>query len=198
VLVVWILFALLASLLLLLAIPVDLAFSVQRQEGRQEGRGTLGWLFGLVRLPLGKPKMRAQAKPARLKIKRRHRKRGGGARRIMAMFRIEGFGWRLLRLARDLLRRIHIRELSLEIRLGLDDPADTGRLWSVVGPLAAMLALPSVTRVAIEPEFSTEALEVDGKGHIRIIPVQLLLVILLFVLSPTTLRALYSMGEKAR
>ena len=196
-LIVWILFALLASLLLLLAIPVDLAFSVQRQEGRQEGRGSLGWLFGLVRLPLGKPKMRAQAMPARLKIKRRHRKRGG-ARRIMAMFRIEGFGWRLLRLARDLLRRIHIRELSLEIRLGLGDPADTGRLWSLVGPLAAMLALPSVTRVAIEPEFTAEALEIDGKGHIRIIPIQLLLVILVFVLSPTTLRALYTMGVEAR
>lgn len=195
--VVWILFALLAILLMLLAIPVDLAFSVQRHEGWQEGRGTLGWLFGLVRLRLGKAKLRAESKPERTKIKRRHHKRGG-ARRIMVMLRIEGFGWRLLRLARDLLRRIHIRELSLKIRLGLDDPADTGRLWAVVGPLAAMLALPPVTRVAIEPEFSTEALEVDGKGHIRIIPIQLLFVILVFLLSPTTLRALYTIGGEAR
>jgi hypothetical protein len=197
VLVVWILFALLASLLLLLAIPVDLAFSVQRCEGRQESRGTLGWLFGLVRVPLGKSKVRAETKLARPKVKRRKRKHGG-ARRMMVILRIEGFGWRVLRLARDLFQRIHIRELSLKMRLGLDDPADTGRLWAVVGPLAAMLVLPPVTRVVIEPEFSTEVLEVDGKGHIRIIPVQLLLVILLFVISPTTLRALYSMGVKAR
>lgn len=195
-LVIWILLALLVGLLVLLAIPVDLAFSVQRREGRQESRGTLGWLFGLVRLRLGKPKVRAQAKPARPKIKRRQRKRGG-ARRVMAMLRIEGFGWCLLRLARDLFRRIHIRELSLEVRLGLDDPADTGRLWAVVGPLAAMLVLPPVTRVAIEPEFTTETLEVDSKGHIRIIPLQLLFVIFVFLLSPTTLRALYTMVVEA-
>jgi hypothetical protein len=197
VLVVWILLALLASLLMLLAIPVDLAFCVQRHEGRQEGRGTLGWLFGLVQLRLGKSKVRAESKPARPKVKRHKRKRGG-ARRMMAMLRSEGFGWRLLRLARDLLQRIHIHELSLKVRLGLDDPADTGRLWAVIGPLAAMLTLPPVTRVAIEPEFATEAIEVDGKGHIRIIPIQLLFVILLFVLSPKTLRAMYSLGVKAR
>ena len=196
-LVVWTLFALVASLLILLAIPVDVAFSVQRHEGRQEGRGTLGWLFGLVRLRLGKPKVRVQAKSERTKVKRRHRK-VGSARRIMVMLRIEGFGWRLLRLARDLMRRIQIREFSLEIRLGLDDPADTGRLWAIVGPLAAMLALPPVARVAIEPEFTTDALEVNGNGHIRIIPIQLLFVILVFVLSPTTLRALHTMRVEAR
>jgi hypothetical protein len=61
-----------------------------------------------------------------------------------------------------------------------------------------MLALPSVTRVAIEPEFTTEALEVESRGHIRIIPIQLLIVILVFLLSPTTLRALYTMGVGAR
>jgi hypothetical protein len=104
----------------------------------------------------------------------------------------------LLRLGRDLLRRIYIRDLSMEVRLGLDDPADTGRLWAVVGPLAAILTLPPLTRVAIEPEFTSEALEVDGKGCIRIIPIQLLFVMLVFVLSPSTLRALRTMRAEAR
>jgi len=197
VLVVWIFIAFLASLLALLTVPVDMAFSIQRHDSRQEGSGTLGWLFGLVRLRLGKAKVRAQAKPECPNVKRRHRKRSG-ARRIMAMLRIEGFGWRLLRLAQDLLRCIHIHDLSLEVRLGLDDPADTGRLWAVVGPLAAILTLPPAIRVAIEPEFSSEALEVDGKGRIRIIPIQLLFVILVFALSPSMLRALYTMGVEAR
>ena len=196
-LVVWSLIALLASLLILLAIPVELAFSVQRREGRQEGRGTISWLFGLVRLQLGKSKGRAESKLLRPKAKRRQPKRSG-ARRIWAVVRIEGFGWRVLRLARDLIRRFHIFEISLNVRLGLDDPADTGRLWAVVGPLAAMLTLPPVACVAIEPEFSTETLEIDGKGHIRIIPIQLLFVILVFLLSLTTLRAMYSMGVARR
>jgi len=80
----------------------------------------------------------------------------------------------------------------MEVRLGLDDPADTGRLWAVVGPLAAILTLPVHARVAIEPEFACEALEVDGKGCIRIIPIRLLFVVLVFLLSPGTLRTLHA------
>lgn len=195
-LVVWTLLVLLAGLLIVLAIPVELAFSVQRYEGRQKSRGTLGWFFGLVRLNLGEPKVRVKAKSKRHETKRRHGRRSG-AHRLSAILRIEGFGWRLLRLGRDVLERIHIQELSLRIRLGLEDPADTGRLWAIVGPLAAILTLPPVARVTIQPEFTTEALELDGKGRIRIIPINLLFVVLVFLLSPMTLRALYSMGRKA-
>ena len=184
-LVAWVLIAFLA----LLAVPVDLAFSVQRQDGRQERGGTLAWLFGLVRLRLGKPKVRPRAKPDHARVEGRRRERGG-ARRIIAMLRSEGFAWRLLRLVRDLLRRIDIRDLRMDVRVGLDDPADTGRLWAIVGPFAAMLTLPPVARVAIEPEFTAETLEIDGKGRIRVVPIQLLFVLLVFVLSPSTLRAL--------
>jgi hypothetical protein len=194
---VWLLLACLAGLLALLAVPVDLAFSVQRHDGRQEGTGTLGWLFGLVRLRLGKPRVQVPATPERTKVRRRHHKRGS-ARRVMVMLRTEGFGWRLLRLAQDLLRHIYIRDLSMAVRLGLDDPADTGRLWGVVGPLAAILTLPHVTRIAIEPVFTSEVLEIDGSGDIRIIPIQLLFVILVFVLSPSTLRALRATRVEAR
>lgn len=196
-LVAWIVLAPLALLLALLAIPLDLDFSVQRREGRQQGHGTLGWLFGVVRLRLGNSKVRDRAQAERPRIKRRRHK-PGGAHRVIAMLRSEGFGRRLLKLARDLLRRIHIRELRLNLRLGLDDPADTGRLWAVLGPLAAMLALLPHAHVTIEPAFSAEAFEIDGHGHIRVIPIQLLFVILVFVLSPTTLRALRTMRSEAR
>ena len=196
-LVVWLLLALLAGLLLLLAVPVDLSFSLQRHEGRQEGSGILRWLFGLVRIRLGTPEVPARAQPERPKARQRQGRRGG-ARSMKAMLRVEGLGRRLLRLARDLLRRIHIRDLSLQVRLGLDDPADTGRLWAVVGPLAAILPLPPAARIAIEPQFAAEAFEVDGSGDIRIIPVQLLFVLLVFLLSPGTLRALYAARAAAR
>lgn len=196
-LIVWILLGCLATLLALLAVPVDLTFSVQRRDGRQEAGATLRWLFGLVRLRLGEPKARARATPERPKARRDRGKRGG-ARRVLAMFRIEGFGWRLLRLAQDLLRHIRIQSLAMEVRLGLDDPADTGRLWALIGTLAAILPVPPVARVAVEPEFTCEALEVDGEGRVRIIPIQLLFVMLVFVLSPGTLRALRTMRAAAR
>jgi hypothetical protein len=53
-------------------------------------------------------------------------------------------------------------------------------------------------RVAIEPEFAAEVFEVEGRGRIRLIPLQLLSVLLVFALSPTTLRALYAMRAAAR
>lgn len=195
-LAVWILIAVLASLLLLLAVPVDLAFSVQCREGRREGSGTLRWLFGLVRLDLGGPGVQAGARSESPKLARRRRKRAG-ARRVVAALRRKGFGRRVLKLARDLLRRVWIRYLDMDIRLGLDDPADTGRLWAVVGPLVAMLPLPPEASLAIEPEFAAEIFELDGEGRIRIIPLQVLLVLLVFFLSPGTLRVLYTMRAGA-
>jgi hypothetical protein len=196
VLAVWILLAVLASLLALLAVPLDLAFSLQRREGRQEASGTLRWLFGLVRVRLRRPRRRARGAPERTGAKR-GRRQGRGARRMMAMLRIDGFRTRLLRLARDLLRRIRVRDLSLRVRLGLDDPADTGRLWGVVGPLAAILPWPRDARVAVEPDFGGEALEIDGRGDIRVVPLQLLWAILVFALSPVTLRALRTARAEA-
>ncbi len=193
-LVVWILLALLAGLLALLAVPLELAFSVRREGVRREGRGSLRWLFGLVRVRLGGPGERVRAGPGR-PASRRPRRGGGGARRMLALVQVEGFGSRLLRLARDLFRRIRIQELSLRVRLGLDDPADTGRLWAVVGPLAA---LPGLRRVAIEPEFAAETFELDGRGRIRIVPLRLLSVLLRFALSPVTLRAVYAARAAAR
>jgi hypothetical protein len=196
VLVVWILLAVLTGLLALLAVPLDLTFSVQRHQGRQETSAILYWLFGLVRLRLGKPKARVRTTTKRPKAGQRRRKRGRG-HGMLAMLRSEGFGRRLLRLARDLLRRVHIHDLSMQVRLGLDDPADTGRLWAVVGPLSALLPLPPAARLAIEPDFTSEALDLNGKGRIRIIPIQLLFMFLGFVLSPTTLRALHTMRAEA-
>jgi len=193
VLIVWILAGCLACLLALLSIPVDLAFSLQRDAHRREARGTLSWFFGLARVDLGKSGAgQEEGKPASHSNKRRQRGRG---RRMSAFLRSEGCALRVLKLARDLLRRIHVRNFNLQLQLGLDDPADTGRLWAIVGPLAAMLTLLPSSRIAIEPEFTSAACDLDCNGDIRLIPIQLLSVVLLFVMSPVTLRQWYA-GRK--
>ncbi len=109
---------------------------------------------------------------------------------MLAMLQTEGFMGRLLQLARDLFRRIRIRDLSLDARLGLDDPADTGRLWGVVGSLAAMLPTSRAMRVSIQPDFAAEVFEYQGRGSISVIPIQVLVLLLAFALAPATLRAL--------
>ena len=192
--VVGILVGALVSLLVLLAIPVELTFAVRRHAGRGEGGGTLRWLFGLLRLRLESPGGwgRAKLKP---RERRGHRHPIGRTRWVTAALRVEGFRWRLMRLVRDLLRHVRVSHLSLEARLGLGDPADTGRLWAVVGPLAALLARPPVTYIAVEPEFFDETFEFEGEGRIRIVPLQLLFVALRFVLSPSSLRVLCAIEQ---
>ena len=188
----WLLLALLAGLLALLAIPVDLEFSLQRRGGRQTGGGTLRWLFGAVRVPLHP---RAKRRPPKHKGRERGR---SGARRVLSLLQTEGFGGRLLKLAQDLLRCIRVRNLSLDVRLGLDDPADTGRLWAVAGPLAAMLPLPPATRLTVVPDFATEVFEAEGQGRIRIVPIRCLAAILVFVLSSAAPHARRAPRPQAR
>ena len=114
------------------------------------------------------------------------------------MLSVEGFGRRLLRLARRLLASFRIQELELKARLGLDDPADTGRLWAVVGPLSALVAGSGIARIEVEPDFTSALLTFDGRGRIRLVPLRPLSLVLVFLLSPNTIRALHAMRRQAR
>jgi len=183
----WVLIPL--TLLALLAVPVDVAFSARRRE-RLNTRLSVRWLWGRVPLPVpegggGSP---------RRKRRNRHPKPGtpSRARRGLAMVRSEDFPRRVLRLFGDLARRVRVRRLELDLRLGLDDPADTGRLWGLIGPASAMLALPPPARIAITPEFAGSVLHLDAHGSVRIVPAALVAVMLAFLLSPITLRAMFA------
>lgn len=115
----------------------------------------------------------------------------------MGALSVEGFIGSVLTLVRRLLAAIHIRHLTVRARLGLDDPADTGRLWAVMGPVSALLALPKAARIDIEPDFADQVLMFTGDGHIRVVPLELLILVLVFLLSPKTLRAYWAMRPRA-
>ena len=192
----WALACLLLLLVVLLAIPVELKFDLRCWEGERQSSVALVLLFGAVRLPMGS---KARSKPEQPrkghKAKEGHRRSGPG--RILAMLQTEGFPGRVLQLAKDIFRRIHIGDLSLDARLGLGDPADTGRLWGVVGPLAVMLATSRAMQVSVQPVFAAEVFEYQGRGHLSVIPLQVLALFLAFALSPVTLRALRA-GKEGR
>lgn len=181
--------ALLVGVAALLAVPIDVVFAVQREE-KFQGHLTIGWLFGVVRIPL-RPAHR-RARPEKAKPGRADR----GPRRsvVSVVLRSEGFLARVLRLLGRLATRIYIRRLRLHVRLGLDDPADTGRLWGVVGPLAWAVPVPAGADVAIEPEFSGAVFRFDGEGAVRIVPIEILATVIAFALSPATWRALRARG----
>ena len=186
-----ILVALLAGVVALLAIPVDVVFTVQREE-KFHGRVTIGWFFGLVKIPI-RPQ-HGEARPAQSKKARRARDRTRRGPHVGAMLRSKGFLSRLLWLLRRLYRCLHIRCLRLHLLLGLDDPADTGRIWGMVGPLALAVPVPAGADVAIHPEFTGAAFRIDGEGAVRIVPIEVIATLFAFALSPVTLRALYALG----
>lgn len=174
--------AVILALALLLAVPVAVAFRLQRVEALG-GRITVRWLFGLVRFEFrvpgaGKPAP-ARARPG----KRGHR----GS--FPALLRQAAFRRRVYRLVKDLAAAAHPREVSLRIRLGLGDPADTGRLWAFVGPLNAATGNFRNVQMQIEPEFMDPTFEFHFAGRLLVIPLQLVALVLAFALSPASLRA---------
>ena len=111
----------------------------------------------------------------------------------MAAIRQAPFRRRMLRFVSDLWRTIHKKNVQLLVRLGLGDPADTGRLWAVLGPLSGMLARFRDIRVTIEPDFLDSTLEVDSSGTIRMIPLQIAIIVFGLLFSPPIWRGIMSM-----
>jgi hypothetical protein len=180
-----------AALVLLLAVPVDMGFEVHRRE-RTESRVRLGWLWGRVRVPVpvgGKGK-KAGRKPKRRRVRRPGRP--SSRRRALAMVRSPHFPRRVLRFVRNLLRRVRFTTLECSARLGLDDPADTGRLWGVLGPVSALLALPASARIELAPEFGGALFHLDARGEARVVPAAVLGTVLAFLVAPATLRAAWA------
>ena len=185
--------AVLAGLvLLLLAVPVDVSFGL---EGIEELRGqiAIGWLFGLVRFRIpvpraSKPPPEREAEPKVAKVRARPEARGRGTR-VLAVLRQAGFRQRVYRLAKRLVGAAHLQELRLRMRLGLGDPADTGRLWAVVGPLSAAAQNLRNAQVWIEPDFVDSVLEFKAHGRLVLVPLQVVVVAISFARSPPSIRA---------
>lgn len=185
-------------LIVLLAVPVGVDYRCDWQQGFR-GEASLQWLFGLVRLRLapsraGKPaggKKRAKAEPAS-KPKKARKKRD-----LLAALRQKAFRQRMLRFARDLWHAFRKRDLQLRIRVGLGDPADTGRLWALFGPLSGLLSNVEDASIELEPDFVDTVFELDSRGSVSVIPLQLLYLVLGLLLSPPFWRGMRRMRRAA-
>lgn len=183
---------LLLGFVAVLAVPIHVAF---RLEGVEAFNAQLGirCLFGLVRLRIDLPHVSeivgsAAAKPklGKRRAPGRARVRPGG---VVAVLRQPAFRERVRRFTGDLLRAAHINGLQFRLRLGLGDPADTGLLWAVVGPLNAVARDLLDADLRIEPEFLDPVFEFRAHGRAVVVPVQLLALAIGFALSPASVRA---------
>lgn len=182
----------LALLIALLAVPISVAFRLNRVTNT-EGVIHVRWLFGLVRVRIpvpgkAKPKPSHKARrtgfPAKPWRKDYVQKRDRGEQDAMALFRQPRFRNHVLKFIRDAWHATHARNLYLRLRIGLGDPADTGRLWAFMGPLAGLASNIKSATVRIEPEFVDPVLELDSHGQFRLLPLQFIALAIAFALSP--------------
>jgi hypothetical protein len=78
-----------------------------------------------------------------------------------------------LALLRGILGAFRLRRLTLAGRIGLDDPADTGRLWALIVALSHTLRGPS-RRIDLAPDFSGPCLDLEATGEIAVLPLRLI------------------------
>jgi len=190
---------LLLLVLVLLSIPITLQFIVSwPATGGNDIR--LGWAFGLVRVRVA-PGETKPAEPGQ----RQHKPRQGGKpkrsskakRNLLAVLKESKVRRRAIRFVNDLWRAVHKDKVRLCARVGLGDPADTGQLWAFLGPVAGVLSTVESASIVVQPEFLDPVLDVDARGRIRVIPLQMIGLVLALPFSPAfwlAMRRLRSTG----
>jgi hypothetical protein len=170
--------------LVLLVLPMELAFECVRKDGIA-GQVTIRLLFGWVDVRIPIRPGNGAPKPARSPEPKGNRRPA----RVLGMLRQAPFRQRLYRLVKDLGDAVRFHRLYLHLRLGLGDPADTGMLWAFIGPLSVMAKKVRNAEVLLEPDFMDAVFEFHAQGHLRLVPLQCILLVLGLVLSPASIRA---------
>jgi len=184
----WIIITLLsiiAVLILILCVPLELAFQVNI-PGKPRIRFKLLWIFGLVgREMVGRKKLEEKIVPEKPKLekKKRHFKD------IFVILRTKGLLKQLQIFIRDLLRCLKIRDLNADIKVGLGSPDDTGLLFAFVGPSVVWLSSTLPFSINVQPAFEDEVtFEGYARGKVRLRPIQLFVPIVKFLSSLATFR----------
>ncbi len=186
-------------LVVLLSIPVEFVFNVQKETGFKAGI-RLSWLFGLVDRDLTRRRRRPPervAKPAEAHPGKRKRNYLRAVRIMLAAIRTRSLLKRLVALFRDLIKSVRIKDLYLALRFGFDDPADTGTLFGAVSTLVACLQF-SRSHLTIEPDFTNEVLVGRFRGAVSVRPIRLLYHLAAFAFSPLAIRAAIAMIKASR
>ena len=173
----------------LLAVPLRLDFSLSRHEA-VEGDVSLQWLFGLARVKLSTAESQ-RGNEAQRRVAPSH-KRGASSLNISRALRQKPFRSRLIRFVRDIWHAIRREDFWLNLQLGVEDPADTGQLWAILGPLSGMFFASKDADITIVPDFIDSGFQFEGSGTVRLIPLQLLYLVMGLLLSPAIWRGLNS------
>lgn len=172
------------TLLVLLAVPVSLKFEFGQQHANND-HIELSWFFGMLSHRfLFQHELATSPKKTSNKSTHQAQATKGRGKTIFKLLLQQRFRHRLFQFLSDVWRSTSKQDIQFHIRAGLGDPADTGRLWALIGPTSAAMAHVHQHAVVIEPDFIHAALEINGSGTIQFIPLQLIFIALKLIFSP--------------
>jgi hypothetical protein len=123
------------------------------------------WLFGLAKREVARTAPRVRTRPFRLQT-------------------LPGLFPELTRLIRDVLARTRVREMSVDIRLGLGDPFATGMACAAAATITPLTTLlPARCRFSVQPSFAERVFHAHLQSNLRIRPVRLVVPLSRFALS---------------
>jgi len=173
-------------LLFFLIIPVDIVFVFNNVEGKKRSV-FIRLFFGLIKFQLFPRKLEDLETPPRPQKKKKRLTLNN----IINLAGNDKFIRKTSQFIMKILKSIKLKLDRFYIRLGLDDPADTGMLWGFVGPFSALLGNYCEKTVKIEPEFQDSALDIDTKGNLSIIPLEIIVISLIYLFSPVTVKTVW-------
>ena len=190
---------------LTLSVPLDMAVRIE-VYGRPKFKVRLGWLFGLINKEMVTGKKKAEDEkgaedepkpevPEReIEGTPKRRKRRVSARTIFEIIRTKGLLRQTIGLLKGILGCFKIKDLVASFRVGLDNPADTGLLFALVGPVNFLLSSRFPHAVKLQPSFSDEAvLEGYLSGTVALRPIRLVPPFLKYIFSLMMLSVLWKL-----
>jgi len=172
-----------------LCIPLDLHLSLKISDKTRFSL-KLVWLFGLVKKQITeRKKKRFKRKKKEPAQERPHGRIKPDVVTIFKVLRVKGLFHQVKRLLKDIFRLPRLKIIEADFKVGLDDPADTGLLFSYLGP-AAVLAGSSVPgSVNLQPSFADQPV-LQGSLHaaVRMRPVKAVVPFMRFFFSIPVLK----------
>ncbi|MDD4924391.1 MAG: hypothetical protein PHF74_06110 [Dehalococcoidales bacterium] len=177
----WVLVALaclVALIIILLCIPVDIFFRIERYE-KSKFKVHFGWLFGLIKKEL---------KPAERKShKEKKRQFSFGVLKRLPVRRLLKS---IKRFLVDISGRINIRKINIDMTAGFDDPAETGYLCAAVYPVLTFYSSEKC-HINFNASFEGKAiLQGYGEGELRFFPIRFIIPIIRFIFSGTVFKTI--------
>ncbi len=173
-----------ALVIFCLSLPLEIAIRLDLND-KARFRLRVLWLFGLV-----KREVRWEGGAATMTgLLQGGAAPGNFTRVFTSAWRVKGLPERLFRLLKSCFKGLRLKEFVARLKLGLDNPADTGLLFAYLSPLVLMGLFPHCD-IDLEPSFEGDAIV---RGYLSaVVNVRLagiLLAVAGFVLSPPVIRA---------